>query len=158
MTPPSQPVQLQHRHAAHLLATTGDHTNLFPQQVTVPPTRVTEHPYNRDLLILTVSGELDTATAPLLHHPLTRSLPEVTVLDLTAVTFLGVAGLRVLEIAVARAQAEHRRIGLVTTTPTVLRIMRLFALDTRVPVYPLLAYALRELIPHHPGNTDDPLS
>ena len=61
------------------------------------------------------------------------------------VTFLGVAGLQVLEAAVTRAGHERRRLALVSSSPTDLRILRLFGLDVRVPVYPRLSDAIREI-------------
>ncbi|OOC04944.1 hypothetical protein B0293_20840 [Amycolatopsis azurea DSM 43854] len=111
----------------------------------VSTARVREQTVTVDLLVLSVSGDLDTCTAPLLQHNLSQALPAVTVLDLSRLEFLGVAGLQVLEAAATNAVAERRRIGLVTGSDSVRRIMRLFDLHLRVPVYPLLGDALREL-------------
>ncbi|WP_409494584.1 STAS domain-containing protein [Amycolatopsis sp. cmx-11-12] len=108
---------------------------------------MTEHAHTIDLLILTVSGELDVATAPLLQGNLRQPLPACTLIDLTRVTFLGVAGLRVLETAAFSARSEGRRIGLITASSSLLRILRLFALDVQAPVYPRLSDAMREECP-----------
>jgi anti-sigma B factor antagonist len=59
-----------------------------------------------DLVVVAVLGEIDSLTAPKVSTTLHRELerrPAVLVLDLTGVSFLGVAGLQVLECAVARA-------------------------------------------------------
>ncbi len=133
-----QSVKPDHRHAS-------DRLGCYAQPVTPQPARVTEHAHTADLLILTVSGELDTATAPLLHLNLRRTLPACTLIDLTQVTFLGVAGLRTLEAAASRARSEGRRVGLVAASPGHLRILRLFALDVLAPVYLRLSDAMREV-------------
>ncbi|MBE1577804.1 STAS domain-containing protein [Amycolatopsis roodepoortensis] len=109
------------------------------------PAPVLRHEHTTGLLILTVTGELDATTTPLLHRQLDGNLPDRTVIDLSRVTFLGVAGLEVLEAAVTRAGRERRRLALVTSSPTDLRILRLFGLDVRVPVYPRLSDAIREV-------------
>jgi anti-sigma B factor antagonist len=52
-------------------------------------------------------GEIDSITAPKLSTSLHRELerqPAVLVLDLTGVSFLGVAGLQVLDCALTRAK------------------------------------------------------
>ncbi|WP_414938207.1 STAS domain-containing protein [Amycolatopsis sp. cmx-11-51] len=119
---------------------------------------MTNHVHTADLVILSVTGELDTATAPLLRRNLHQPLPVCTLIDLSRVTFLGVAGLRVLEAAAAQAQSERRRIGLVTASPGVLRILRLFAVDVRAPVYPRLSDAMREVALGQPARDPGPLS
>ncbi|MER7860353.1 STAS domain-containing protein [Amycolatopsis japonica] len=114
------------------------------------PAPILEHEHTADLLILTVTGELDATTAPLLRRHLDGNLPDRTVIDLSRVTFLGVAGLQVLEACATRAARERRRLALVTTSPTDLRILRLFDLDVRVPVYPRLSDAIREVASQRP--------
>lgn len=109
------------------------------------PAPVLGHEHATGLLILTVTGELDASTAPLLDRHLDGNLHDRTVIDLSQVTFLGVAGLQVLEAAVTRAGHERRRLALVSSSPTDLRILRLFGLDVRVPVYPRLSDAIREI-------------
>ncbi len=141
-------------HTTHVLGAARDRVGSFHRPFSLTPTRVWENAPGTDLLIVTVSGELDKATSPLLERKLNQPLPAITVLDLSRVIFLGVAGLRVLEAAAERAVSERRRIGLIATTAPVLRILRLFAFDVRVPVYSQLTHAVRELTPRHP--TDGP--
>jgi anti-anti-sigma factor len=60
-----------------------------------------------DLVVMVVVGEIDSVTAPKLSASLHRELerqPAVLVLDLTGVSFLGVAGLPVLDCALDRAE------------------------------------------------------
>jgi anti-anti-sigma factor len=60
-----------------------------------------------DVVLIVLVGELDTVTAPhwstVLHREL-DSRPKVVVFDLGAVSFFGVAALRVLRLAAKRAQ------------------------------------------------------
>jgi anti-sigma B factor antagonist len=60
-----------------------------------------------DLVVIVVAGEIDSVTAPKLSTALHRELerrPAVLILDLTAVSFLGVAGLHVLGCALDRSK------------------------------------------------------
>src|SRR5437660_6655311 len=55
-----------------------------------------------DVVVIAAVGEIDSVTAPTLSASLHRELehaPTVLVLDLTGVSFLGVAGLHVLDCA-----------------------------------------------------------
>ncbi|WP_414938252.1 STAS domain-containing protein [Amycolatopsis sp. cmx-11-51] len=161
MTSPFQSsVRLDHDHAATVLEATasGDRLGFYAQPFVYRRTQVVGHVYSADLLILAVSGELDVTTSPLLQRKLNQPLPACTVIDLSGVTFLGAAGLGVLETACARTRAERRRMGLVTATSSVLRILRLFALDVRVPVYPRLSDAVREVALQHPVYDPGPSS
>jgi len=59
-----------------------------------------------DVVVIVGVGEIDSITAPRLSATLHRELehtPVSLVLDLTGVSFLGVAGLHVLDCALARA-------------------------------------------------------
>jgi anti-sigma B factor antagonist len=117
---------------------------------------VREIPWRHDLTIISAAGEIDTVSVRLLQRALWQGLPTCLVLDLSGVTFFGSAGLRALESAVSRAFAERRRIGVVSASRPVLRPLRIFGIDTRVGVYPILADALRELplSPSPPAEID----
>ncbi|MEU3767825.1 STAS domain-containing protein [Amycolatopsis keratiniphila] len=101
--------------------------------------------WHEDLLVIAAAGEIDLATAGRLEHALRDRLPAATVLDLSEVGFLGVAGLRVIESAAARARAEHRTTGVVADTRPVLRLLNLFGTDTHIPVYRRLDHAILEV-------------
>lgn len=60
-----------------------------------------------DVVVVGVTGEIDSVTAPKLSTCLHRELegqPAALILDLTAVSFLGVAGLHVLDCALDRSK------------------------------------------------------
>ncbi|MFI0797598.1 STAS domain-containing protein [Amycolatopsis lurida] len=101
--------------------------------------------WNEDLLVVAATGEIDLATAGRLERALRGRLPAATVLDLTEVGFLGVAGLRVIESAAARARSERRTTGVVTDARPVLRLLRLFGVDSHIPVYRHLDHAILEV-------------
>ncbi|GHG41783.1 hypothetical protein GCM10017567_74400 [Amycolatopsis bullii] len=102
-------------------------------------------PWRHDLAIISAAGEIDTGSVRLLQRALWQDLPAGLVLDLSGVTFFGSAGVRAIEGAVGRARAERRRIGIVAAARPVLRPLRIFGVDTRVGIYPILADALREV-------------
>jgi anti-anti-sigma factor len=69
-----------------------------------------------DLVVMVVVGEVDPVTAPKLSTWLHRELehqPATLVLDLRGVVFLGVAGLTVLDCALARAKTLSVTVNLV---------------------------------------------
>ncbi|MFC5996391.1 STAS domain-containing protein [Pseudonocardia hispaniensis] len=71
--------------------------------------------HGRDALVVHVLGEIDTLTAPVLREKLDEHLPTtpLVVLDLSAVTFLGSAGLAVLVSARDTAEQHGHRLRLV---------------------------------------------
>ncbi|MFI7118792.1 STAS domain-containing protein [Amycolatopsis sp. NPDC049868] len=107
--------------------------------------RIQRIPWNDDLLVVAAAGEIDLATAGRLERALRAPLPAATVLDLSKVGFLGVAGLRVIESVAARARAERRATGVVADTRPVLRLLHLFGADTKIPVYRHLDHAILEV-------------
>ncbi|KZB88650.1 STAS domain-containing protein [Amycolatopsis regifaucium] len=107
--------------------------------------RVRRIRWSDDLLVVSAAGEIDLATAGRLERALRGSLPATTIIDLTEVTFLGVAGLRVIESSAARARTERRATGVVACTHPVLRLLHLFGVDAHIPLYRHLAAAVREV-------------
>ncbi|MFJ4102873.1 STAS domain-containing protein [Amycolatopsis japonica] len=107
--------------------------------------RVQRIQWNEDLLVIAAAGEIDLATAGRLEQALCGHLPAATVLDLSEVGFLGVAGLRVIESAAARARAERRTTGVVADSRPVLRLLQLFGTETKIPVYRRLDHAILEV-------------
>lgn len=98
-----------------------------------------------DLLVIAAVGEIDLLSARSLQRALWQDMPAATVVDLSEVTFLSGAGLRVLEKAADRAHAERRRLGIVGATRPVVRLLRLIGLESRLPLYRALSDAVREV-------------
>lgn len=75
--------------------------------------------------VLHVAGEVDTLTAPLLTEQLEQRLSSgsLLVLDLSAVTFLGSAGLAALVAAKDQAQQQGRGLRLVCGSRIVTRAL-----------------------------------
>lgn len=98
-----------------------------------------------DVPVLEVVGDVDLRTAPELaehlSHLLASTTPPVVVLDLRAVTFLGVAGLSVLVNVHLRARLQHTTLRIVANTPPVCRALTVAALHQPLVVYPQLAAA-----------------
>jgi anti-anti-sigma factor len=100
-----------------------------------------------DALILVVSGEVDMASAPRLTAELARCLaerPALLVIDLTAVTFFGSAGLQPLAAAERQAReatGEPVTVRIVASR-AVLWVLELTGLVPVLGVYPTRADAL----------------
>jgi anti-sigma B factor antagonist len=97
------------------------------------------------LLVITVCGEVDMFTAPLLqarlHEQIRRSGPDLIV-DLTAVGFLAAAGLTVLATAHNAAIAAGVAFRVVASTRPVLRPLQVTELAGVLACYPDLDRAL----------------
>ncbi|WP_328649005.1 STAS domain-containing protein [Amycolatopsis sp. NBC_00348] len=102
--------------------------------------------YRPGLLILTFAGEIDALTVPILERELRDTPPGTTLVDLTQIAFVGLAGARALAAAAARAGAEGRHFGLVASSRTLARLFRITGLAAGVPMFASLSDALRELL------------
>jgi len=109
-----------------------------------------------DLLIVSVAGEVDLATAPILAGKLRLAGVRTLIVDLSEVSFMGAAGLSVLH---ASARRKRGRTGLVANTRAVLRPLSVVAFDA-APVFPSVPVALRVLAcgPHTERGEDHRLS
>ena len=84
---------------------------------------------------MTLSGELDIATAPRFEEALRRAeaeRPETIVVDLSELAFMDSTGLRSIVSADGRAREAGRRLVLVRGSEMVQRVMRLTRLDERL--------------------------
>jgi anti-anti-sigma factor len=98
-----------------------------------------------DLVVVVALGEIDSLTAPklstVLHCELERQ-PAVLVLDLTRVSFLGVAGLQVLDCALARANTLPTALNLVHHDQSVVQsALRAGAMANLFPTFRTVAQA-----------------
>ena len=120
-----------------------------------PRLRARRTPYRDDLYVVMVEGEVDMETAPQLAQAFEGDMPPVVVADLTRVTFLSAAGLRVL-VDVAERAHEHRScLGLVARGPLALRVLRTSGVAGSIPTFESLSDAVRELAPR-PAEPDEP--
>ncbi|SMD27131.1 STAS domain-containing protein [Kibdelosporangium aridum] len=97
----------------------------------------------RDTVVVTVAGEVDLSTAGLLTQGLTAAglisqPPRTLVVDLSAVTFFGAAGLTSLVRAVHRCQGQGIALQIVANHPVVLRPLEITGLIETLPVVPVL--------------------
>lgn len=97
-------------------------------------------------VVFSVSGELDLATAPLLDDRITTaahpSPGTLLVVDLTEVSFLGVAGIAVLLRQRARAVEHYARFRLVADSRSVLRPLYLLGLIDDFEIHATVVDAL----------------
>ncbi|MGH2743854.1 MAG: STAS domain-containing protein [Thermoleophilaceae bacterium] len=86
---------------------------------------------------MVAQGELDLATAPTLADQLTeaeRGRPGVLTLDLSGLSFISVAGMRVVLDAARRAKREGRSLVVLNPQPHVRRLFALTAVDRSLDI------------------------
>ena len=92
--------------------------------------------------VVSVMGEVDLATAPALEQTLLRVAEDGTgevIVDLTACSFLDSRGLRTLLLTRERLEQSDRRLALVLSNPSLMRIFRITQCDELFEIYPSLA-------------------
>jgi anti-anti-sigma factor len=104
-----------------------------------------KHP-SEDVVVLAAAGEIDSLTASRLSTALHRELehdPAMLVVDLTAVSFLGVPGIKVLDCAATRAACASVPLVLVhPDAPAITAALRLANLVSVTPTFRTLAQAV----------------
>ncbi len=95
-------------------------------------------------VIVHVTGEIDLLTAPQVEEavlPLVREQPPVLVIDLSGVSFLASAGLKLLVAAQQASQGTHIRV--VADDQHTFRPIEMTGLSEQLAVYPTVADALQ---------------
>jgi len=88
-----------------------------------------------DKLVVTVAGELDVSTAPILRRELERAtqrFPNALRLDLSALRFMDSTGLQLVLTTDSRAREEGRELELVRGSDTVQRVFQVAGLEERL--------------------------
>ncbi|MEV7046547.1 anti-sigma factor antagonist [Amycolatopsis sp. NPDC051061] len=118
----------------------------FPVPTRSAPLTARRTEYRPGLLVLTFAGEIDALTLPILERELAASPPGTTVVNLSQVAFLGLAGARALAAAAELATKEGGRLVVVANSRTLARLFRITGLAAVVPMFASLSDALRELL------------
>ena len=96
--------------------------------------------------MVSVTGELDLTTAPVLEQAL-LALSDggagAVILDLAGCSFIDCRGLRVLLAARERLQRADRPLALVVGNPSLLRVFNITRVDDLFEIYPSLAAATK---------------
>lgn len=105
--------------------------------------------------VLSVRGELDLATGPVLGQRIRRPLfwqhaPRLVV-DLSGVTFIDSSGTSALVLSHGHAGALGRRVLFVCPDGSVLRRLRAYGLASRLPLYASRDEALAAALPGDAG-------
>ncbi|HET9139345.1 DUF6292 family protein [Actinophytocola sp.] len=101
------------------------------------------HP-DAETAVLSVAGEIDMLTVPLLDEWIARTmraLPRLLVIDLSEVRFIGSAGLSAL-VRAGQLAGEHSELRVVASNQVVLRPLAVTGLTRSIPVWSVLADAL----------------
>jgi anti-sigma B factor antagonist len=99
------------------------------------------------MVIVSVAGEIDLATAPMLETAVDEAIesgPAVLILDLSAVTFLASVGLQTLVVTHDR-MSPTGRFAVVADGPATSRPIQLIKLDEMVALYPTVELAVADL-------------
>lgn len=99
--------------------------------------------------VVSISGRLDTNSAPIFDAELVPSLLLVRapiLLDLTAVTFISSAGLRSILSLIKHTSAHRGRLGLFSVPNHVLEVIEISGLRPLINIYPDRATALQGCI------------
>ncbi|GAB3459756.1 STAS domain-containing protein [Actinophytocola sediminis] len=113
-----------------------------------PPLTVTAELVPLGAVVITVRGEVDLATGPLMHDALFAHLRQSSaplVIDLTDVGFFAAAGLTVLVAARQAAALTGNTLCVVAPQRLVLRPLTITGLDRELDIHPDLAQALLRL-------------
>jgi len=98
------------------------------------PFRVETRP-DRDRVVVAVIGEIDFATAPIVHDAVAE-LREVgwprIVLDLRAVSFIDSSGVHLIQSLLDAAEHERFRLAIVDGPARVMRVLELTGLSRRL--------------------------
>jgi anti-anti-sigma factor len=98
-----------------------------------------------DLLLVAVSGRLDTATASSFDEQLAVPLSQPQrriMVDLAAVTYISSAGLRSILRLIKHTAAHGGRVGLLATPPYIMEVIEISGFPGLVDIYPDRASAL----------------
>ena len=97
------------------------------------------------LPVVSVMGEVDLATAPALEQTLLGAAedgPGELIVDLTGCSFLDSKGLAALVATRGRLEHSNRRLALVLSNPSVMRVFQITQLDELFEIHPSLAAAV----------------
>jgi anti-sigma B factor antagonist len=107
---------------------------------------IEQHPR---LLLVAISGRLDTASAPAFDAELAPLLaqpnPQI-LLDLTGVSYISSAGLRSMLQLVKHASAHAGRLGIFGASPQIMEVVEISGFPSLMDVYPDRTEALESRV------------
>ena len=105
--------------------------------------------------VLHVEGELDLLTAPALKQHVVQLMgrSRAIVVDCSALQYLDMAGIHVLEDSHQQADQAGQQLLLVGSTPLVHKILAITQLNQRVPLFDTMAHALKAIGQEETGGS-----
>lgn len=136
---------------------TGSHTERVPaptrtRETSSPAVRLpAARPSGPTARVVGVTGEIDLATRDAFHRAVSQALETqppggAVVLDLAGLTFIDSSGLHVLIDASRTAARRHVGLRIAAASHQVARVLRVTAVDARIPVFETVEHAAA------PGN------
>lgn len=139
-------VRCQYSKIGEFMADCDDVTNTSGDAYPLTDTMSTAVESRDGVTVLTVTGEVDLATAPALENAIDTALgagPDGLAIDLTAVSFLASAGMAAL--VAAHQRAGKTSIAVVADGPATSRQLKMTSLDQVFAMHTTLADALNGL-------------
>ena len=101
-----------------------------------------------DAAVITVTGRIDSTTAPTLNNYLQMALEKKSarlVLDFSAVEFTSSAGLRALLVGAKEAQAKGGKLVLAAVKPQIEKVISLAGFSKFIKLFPDVDSAVKSL-------------
>ncbi|GAB3387094.1 STAS domain-containing protein [Amycolatopsis echigonensis] len=131
----------RHRHGTSELAAHGKARHRAPALLRV--VRRVDHTGN--LVVLTVAGDVDLSTLPVLEHHLAAAAPQNMIVDLDQVGFFSVAGVSALIRASGHARAARRHFAVVASNCPAARVLSLTRAEQSFAVFATVPDAISQL-------------
>ena len=106
------------------------------------------HNMEDEVLIFTIKGRLDAATAPIAEETIKEKLAENTqrlLFDLSGLEYLSSGGLRVILSAAKEIRRREGKVALAELKPYVYEIFEVSGFTSMIPIKDTIAEGLKEL-------------
>lgn len=107
-----------------------------------------EHRVENEILIFTIKGRLDAATASTAEETIKNTMAEDTkrlLFDLSALEYLSSGGLRVILGAAKEIRRREGKVALATLTPYVYEIFEVSGFTAMIPIKDTVEEGLKDL-------------
>jgi anti-sigma B factor antagonist/stage II sporulation protein AA (anti-sigma F factor antagonist) len=107
-----------------------------------------DHRVENEILIFTIKGRMDAATAPIAEETINKIMAQNTsrlLFDLSALEYLSSGGLRVILGAAKEIRRREGKVALAALTPYVYEIFEVSGFTAMIPIKETLEEGLKDL-------------